>query len=48
MGREGAALAGVRMHSGGMHVGEVRSRSHSDSAGGAASRVRAAKSSELG
>ena len=35
----------ARLHSGGIHVG---GGSHSDSAGGAALRVRAAKSSELG
>ena len=36
------------MHSGGIHVGGVRGWSHSDSAGGATPRVRAAKSSEFG
>ena len=39
---------GARLQSGGIHVGGVRRGSHSDSAEGAAPRVRAAKSSELG
>ena len=38
----------ARLNSGGIHVGGVRRGSHSDSAGGTAPRVRAAKSSELG
>ena len=38
---------GARLHSGGIHVGGVRRGSYSDSAGGAAPRVRDAKSSEL-
>ena len=43
-----AALAGeARLHTGGIHVGGVQRGSHSDSAGGEAPRVRAAKSSEL-
>ena len=49
MGRWG--IGGLRrgwgLHSGGIHVGGVRRGSHSDSAGGAAPRVRAVKSSKL-
>ena len=51
VGRESSiSRGGDRLHSGGIHVGGVRRGSHSDSAGGAASRVRAAKNwhSELG
>ena len=49
MGRESSVgRGGARLHSGGIHVGGVRRGSHSDSAGVAAPRVRAAKSSELG
>ena len=49
MGRECSLSRGeARLHSGGIHVGGVRKGSHSDSAGGTAPRVRAAKSSELG
>ena len=39
---------GARLHSRDIHVGGVRGVSHSDSAGGTAPRVRAAKSSEFG
>ena len=39
---------GARLHSGDIHVGGVLRGSLSDSAGGTAPRVRAAKSSELG
>ena len=39
---------GARLYSGGIHVGGVRRGSHSDSAGGTAPRVRAAKSSVFG
>ena len=38
----------ARLHSGGIHVGGVRGGSHNVMAGGAAPRVRAAKSSEFG
>ena len=49
MGRESSvSRGGARLHSGGIHVGGVRRGSHSDLAGVAAPRVRAAKSSELG
>ena len=49
MGRESSVRrGGDRLHSGGIHFGGVRRGSHSDSAGGEAPRVRAAKSSELG
>ena len=49
VGRESSVSSGgARLHSGGIRVGGVRGGSHSDSAGGAAPRVRAAKSSELG
>ena len=49
VGRESSvSRGGARLYSGDIHVGGVRRRSHSDSAGGAAPRVRAAKSSELG
>ena len=49
VGRESSvSRGGARLHSGGIHVGGVRGGSHSDSAGGAAPRVRAAKSSEFG
>ena len=49
VGRESSVRrGGARLHSGGIHVGGVRGGSHSDSAGGAAPRVRAAQSSELG
>ena len=48
VGRESGVSRGVaRLHSGGIHVGGVQRGSHSDSAGGAAPRVRAVKSSEL-
>ena len=45
-----AALAerGARLYNGGIHVGGVRGGSHSVTAGEAAPRVRAAKSSEFG
>ena len=39
---------GTRLYSRGIHVGGVRGGSHSVTAGGAALRVRAAKSSEFG
>ena len=39
---------GARLYSGSIHVGGVRGGSHSVTAGGAAPRVRAAKSSEFG
>ena len=39
---------GARLYSGGIHVGGVRRGSHSVTAGEAAPRVRAAKSSEFG
>ena len=39
---------GARLYSGGIHVGGVRGGSHSVMSVGAAPRVRAAKSSELG
>ena len=46
---ESAALAeGARLYSGDIRVGGVRGGSHSVTAGGAAPRVIAAKSSELG
>ena len=46
MGRESSiSRGGARLHSGGIHVGEVRGESNSDSARGAAPRVRAAKDS---
>ena len=50
VGREcSVSRGGARLHSGGIRVGGVRGGgSHSDSAGGAAPRVRAAKSSEFG
>ena len=49
MGREcSVSRGGARLHSGSIHVGGVRVGSHSDSAGEAAPRVRAAKSSEFG
>ena len=49
MGRESSVRrGGARLNSGGIHVGGVRRGSHSDSAGGTAPRVRAAKSSEFG
>ena len=49
VGRESSVSRGVaRLHSEGIHVGGVRGGSHGDSAGGAAPRVRAAKSSEFG
>ena len=49
VGRESSvSRGGARFHSGGIHAGGVRGGSHSDSAGEAAPRVRAAKSSELG
>ena len=49
VGREcSISRGGVRLHSGGIHVGGVRGGSHSDSAGGTAPRVRAAESSKLG
>ena len=49
VGRESSVSRGeARLHSGGIHVGGVRRGGHSDSAGGRAPRVRAAKSSELG
>ena len=49
VGRESSGRrGGARLQSGGIHVGEVRGGSHSDSAGGEAPKVRAAKSSEFG
>ena len=39
---------GARLYGGGIHVGGVRGGSHSVTAGEAAPRVRAAKSSEFG
>ena len=49
VGRESSvSRGGARLHSGGIRVGGVRGGSHSDSAGGTAPRMRAAKSSELG
>ena len=46
VGRESSVSRGrARLYSGGIHV---RGGSHSDSAGGTAPRVRAAKSSEFG
>ena len=49
MGREcSGRRGGARLYSGGIHVGGVRGGSHSNSAGGEAPRVRAAKSSEFG
>ena len=49
VGRESSISRGrARLHSGGIHVGGVQGGSHSDLAGGAAARVRAAKSSEFG
>ena len=39
---------GARLYSGGIRVGGIRGGSHSVTAGGAAPRVRAAKSSEFG
>ena len=39
---------GGRLYSGGIHVGGKQKGSHSATAGGAAPRVRAAKSSEFG
>ena len=49
VGRESSvSRGGARFHSRGIHVGGVQRGSHSDSAGGTAPRVRAAKSSELG
>ena len=48
VGRESSISRGeARLHSGGIHVKGVQRGSHSDLAGGAALRVRAAKSSEL-
>ena len=48
VGRESSiSRGGARLHSGGIHVGGVRGGSQSDSAGGAAPRVKAAKSSEF-
>ena len=49
VGREcSVSIEGGRFHSEGIHVGGVQGGgSHSDSAGGTAPRVRAAKSSEL-
>ena len=47
-GESSVSRGGATLHSGGIHVGEVRGGSHSDSAGEAAPRVRAAKSSEFG
>ena len=38
---------GARLYGGGIHVEGVRGESHSVTAGGAAPRVRAAKSSEI-
>ena len=38
----------AKMYSGGLHVGGVREESHSVTAGGAAPRMRASKSSEFG
>ena len=46
--QSGVSRSRARLHSGGIHVGGVQRGSHSDSAGGTAPRVRAAKSSELG
>ena len=49
VGREcSISKGGARLYSGGIHVGRVRGGSHSVTAGRAASRVRAAKSSEFG
>ena len=49
VGRESSiSRGGARLHSGGMHVRGVQRGSHSDSADGAAPRVRAAKSYEFG
>ena len=49
VGRESSvSKGGARFHSGGIHVGGVRGGSHSITAGGAAPRVRTAKSSEFG
>ena len=49
VGRESSVSRGrARLHSGGIHVGGFRGGSHSDSPGGAAPRVRVAKSSEFG
>ena len=49
VGREcSISRGGARLYSGGIHVGGVRGGSHSVTGGGAAPRVRAAKSSELG
>ena len=49
VGRKSSVSRGrARLYSGGIHVGGVRGGSHSDSAGGTAPRVRAAKSSEFG
>ena len=49
MGKKCSVGRGVaKLHSGGVHVGGVREVSHSVTSGGAAPRVRAAKSSELG
>ena len=49
VGRESSVSRGrARLYNGSIHVGGVQRGSHSDSAGGTAPRVRAAKSSELG
>ena len=49
VGREcSISRGGARLYSGGIHVGGVRGGSHSVTGGGAAPRVRAAKSSEFG
>ena len=49
VGRESSvSRGGARLHSGDIHGGGVRKGSHSLSEVGAAPRVRAAKSSELG
>ena len=46
--KSSVSRGGARLHSGGIHVGGVRGGSHSESAGGAAPKMRAAKSSEFG
>ena len=49
MGREcSISRGGPRLYSGGIRVGGVRGGSHSVTTGEAATRVRAAKSSEIG
>ena len=49
VGREcSISRRGARLYSGGIHVGGVRGGSQSVTTGGAAPRVRAAKSSEFG